>query len=178
MAKLPEKKGETTSRMLLELLERDPDDFVALTEIGNIECDNSRFSEAVPFYERALSKKADFINTLFGLGRAELALKHIARAIDVLGQAYRIDPKSADVNHFLGEAYLQNKQGSLAITYMRKAIEIAPVEKADLRLRIAWLYNAAGAKDLAAHEYKLLLQVKPDHPEKEKLLKYIAENGR
>ena len=37
--------------------------------------------------------------------------------------------------------------------------------------------NAAGAKDLAAQEYKLLLQAKPNHPDKEKMLQYIAENS-
>ena len=178
MAKLDENKGEATAKLLRELVEQDPNDYVAITELGNIECDNGRFAEAVQLYLKAISLKADFINALFGLGRAQLAQKNIASALNALNQAYKIDPKSADVNHFLGEAYLQNKQGTLAISYMRKAIEIAPAEKADLHLRIAWLYNAAGAKDLAAQEYKLLLQVKPDHPDKQKMLAYIAENSR
>jgi len=178
MEKLHDKNGETTAKMLNELLQKDPNDFVAFTEVGNIYCDLKRFSEAAPMYERALTLKPDFINALFGMGRADLGLKNLDRAIDVLSQAYKINPNSADVNHFLGEAYLQNKQGSLAITYMRRAIELAPAEKADLHLRIAWLYDAAGAKNLAAEEYKLLLQKKPNHPEKQKLLQYIAENSK
>jgi tetratricopeptide (TPR) repeat protein len=107
-----------------------------------------------------------------------LALRKLALAIGTLTKAYKLEPNSADVNHFLGEAYLQNKQGTLAIAHMRRAIEISPDGKADLHLRIAWLYNAAGAKDLAAAEYKLLLEKKPNHPDKQKLLQYIAENSR
>jgi tetratricopeptide (TPR) repeat protein len=178
MDKLHEKNGETTARMLNDLLEQDPNDFVAMTEVANIYCDSGRYSEAEPLYIRALSLKGDFINALFGMGRVDLALKNTARAIEVLSQAYKINPTSADINHFLGEAYLQNKQGSLAITYMRKAIEIAPVGKASLHLRIAWLYDAAGAKNLAAEEYKLFLQKIPNYQDRKKLLEYIAENSR
>ena len=38
------------------------------------------------------------------------------------------------------------------------------------------LYNAAGLKDRAAAEYKMFLEKVPDHPEKTKFEKYIAEN--
>jgi len=112
------------------------------------------------------------------MGRVDLALRNISGAIEFLNQAYKLEPDSADINHFLGEAYLQNKQGSLAISYMRKAIEISPVAKADLHLRIAWLYDDAGAKNLAAQEYKLFLQQRPSYPERQKLVDYIAANSR
>jgi len=178
MAKLRENNGEATAKMLGDLLGQDPNDFVSFTELGNIHCNNRRYAEAEPLYEKALALKPDFINAMFGVGRAALALKKTDRAIDILSQAYKLNPNSPDINHFLGEAYLQNKQGSLAIVHMRKAIELSPAEKADLHLRIAWLYDAAGAKNLAAEEYKLLLQQKPNHPDKEKLQRYIAENAK
>jgi len=178
MEKLREKNGETTAKMLDDLVKLDPSDFVALTEIGNIYCNNGHYAEGELIFERALVLKSDFINALFGVGRADLALKKLDRAIDVLSQARKQNPDSADVNHYLGEAYLQNRQGTLAIQHMRRAIELAPAEKADLHLRIAWLYNAAGAKNLAAEEYRLLLKAKPNHPEKQKLEQYIAANGQ
>jgi len=178
MAKIRDDNGRTTAAQLEQLVANDPGDYIALTEIGNIYYDNSRYVDAEASYERALDAKGGFINALFGLGRAQLAAKKPPEAIQTLLEAYKISPNSADVNHFLGEAYLQNRQGSLAITYMRRAIEISPDGKADLHLRIAWLYNAAGAKGLAAAEYKLLLERKPNHPEKQKLLQYIADNGK
>lgn len=177
MAKLAENDIKTAGNVLEELVADDPNDYVAITELANIKCDAGQFADAKPLYEKAVTLKADFINALFGLGRTELALKDVSHAIEVLTQAYKIKPDSADVNHYLGEAYLQNKQGTLAITHMRKAIELAPMEKTDLYLRIAWLYNAAGARDLAAEEYKKFLKLKPNHPDKEKMLQYIAENS-
>ena len=61
---------------------------------------------------------------------------------------------------------------------MRRSIELQPDAKADLHLRIGWLFDAAGAKNLAAEEYKQLLLKKPNHPHKEKLQKYISENAK
>ena len=176
MARLGENNGEISSKMLKDLILKDPDDFVAQTELGNIYCNNKLYADAWPLYKHAAELKPDYVNAWFGLGRADLALKNVVDAIDVLTAAYKLAPDSADVNHFIGEAYLQNKQGALAIKYMRRAIEISPEQKADLHLRIAWLYDAAGAKNLAAEEYKLLLQKKPNHPDKQKMLDYIAAN--
>jgi predicted Zn-dependent protease len=178
MAKVRENNGATTAEMLEELIARDPNDYVALSELGMIYCENKKYAEAEPLFEKALALKGDFISAMFGAGRAALALKKISRAIDILTQANKIMSDSADVNHFLGEAYLQNKQGTLAIEYMRKAITLAPFEKADLHLRIAWLYNAAGARELAAAEYKLFLEKRPNYPDRAKMEEYIAANSK
>ncbi len=62
------------------------------------------------------------------------------------------------------------------MSILNKAIELAPKEKAEIHLRLAMLYNAAGLKDRAATEYKMFLEKVPDHPEKTKFEKYIAEN--
>lgn len=178
MNRLHEDKGEATAKMLETLVASDPNDFVAMTELGNINFNNGRFQEADSFYARALTLKPDFVNALFGAGRTALVLKKIDRSVDFLTQAFKIAPDSADVNHYLGEAYLQDRKGSLAVVYMRRALELSPIEQADLHLRIAWLYDVAGAKDLAAEEYKLFLEKRPDYRDKQKLQQYIAENSK
>jgi tetratricopeptide (TPR) repeat protein len=105
-----------------------------------------------------------------------LGLKKSDKAIEALKAAFAIEPTSADVNHYLGEAYFLIRKGSLGVEHMNKAIEIAPNEKADLHLRIASLYNTAGYKNLAANEYKLFLKKRPDYPDRQRMEKYIAEN--
>ena len=178
VGRLDEKNGDVTRKLLVELLEKDPNDYVAWTELGNIYFNQERYDDAKSSYDKALALKSDFVGALFGNGRAHLALKQLDRSIELLSRALSFNPDSADINHYLGEAQLQNKKGSLAIIYMRRAMELAPDAKADLHLRIGWLYDAAGAKDLAAVEYKQLLKKKPNHPLKEKLLKYINENSK
>ena len=77
---------------------------------------------------------------------------------------------------FLGEAYLQTKKGSLAVAQLNEAIRLDPIEKAELHLRLATLYNAAGMKSKAANEYNVFLGKRPDYAGKSKLEKYIADN--
>lgn len=178
MDRLREKNGDIARKLLGELLEKDPKDFVAWTELGSIQFNQDQLDDSVTSYERALELKPDFDSALYGSGRANLALKKIERSIDLLSKALASHPDSADINHYLGEAHLQNKKGSLAIVHMRRSIELQPDEKADLHLRIGWLYDAAGAKNLAAEEYRQLLQKKPNHPHKDKLQKYISENAK
>lgn len=79
-------------------------------------------------------------------------------------------------NHLLGEALLQGRKGSMAVGYLNKAIELDPVGKAELHLRIAALYNAAGYKDMASAEYKKFLEKVKDHPDRKKLEQYIKDN--
>lgn len=84
---------------------------------------------------------------------------------------------SADAQHYLGEAYLQAKKGSKAVGYLNEAIRLAPIEKAEIHLRLASLYNGAGLKDKAVEEYKMFLEKVPNYKEKEKIEKYIKENS-
>jgi Tfp pilus assembly protein PilF len=88
------------------------------------------------------------------------------------------DRTNADALYFLGESYLQTKQGSKAVGVLNEALRLQPNEKADIHLRLAALYNGAGMKDRAANEYKLFLQKRPDYKEKAKLEAYIKENSK
>lgn len=177
MDSLEKKKADNAAKFLQQVTENDPNDFVAWSELGNIHFSENRFAEAAAAYEKAFALNEGLATAAIGAGRAHIALKKFDAAIAILTKADSAKPNSADVNHYLGEAYLQNKKGSLAIVHWRKAIEVAPSEKADLYLRIGALYHAAGGKALAAEEYKKLLQIRPEHPDKEKLLKYINENS-
>jgi Tfp pilus assembly protein PilF len=169
-------KTDAAVKNLKELLEIDPKDWAAWTVLGNIHFNGKRFEDAEKAYDSAIALRTEYIPALIGNGRALLNLKRSDKAIEVLKAAYAIEPGSADVNHYLGEAYFQIRKGSLGIPHMNKAIEIDPDGKAELHLRMATLYNNAGIKNLAANEYKLFLQKKPDHPDRQKMEKYITEN--
>ena len=169
-------KSDPAAKNLNELLENDPRDWVAWTVLGNINFNNKKFEDAEKAYERSIELRSDYVPALIGNGRASLNLKKSDKAIEVLKAAYAIDPNSADVNHYLGEAYFQIRKGSLGVPHMNRAIEIDPIGKAELHLRMATLYNVAGAKNLAANQYKLFLLKRPDHPDRKKMEQYIAEN--
>jgi Flp pilus assembly protein TadD len=172
-------KGKDKSnaiKMFNEIVTSDPQDFVAWTELGSLYFAQDKHSEAIAAYEKAITLKSDFMVALMNLGKLHLSDKAFPQAVGVLEKAVVADPKSADAYQYLGEAYLQNRQGSKAVIVLNEAIRLAPLEKAEIHLRLATLYNAANLKDRAASEYKLFLQKKPDYAEKSKLEKYIRDN--
>lgn len=172
-----QKKTEEAIKLFSDITRIDSKDFVAWTELGSLYFGHAKHSEAVQSYSKALELKPDFMPALMNLGKLHMAEKKFVDAIAVLEKAAIADPSSADAFHYLGESYLQNKQGSKAVTVLNEAIRLAPVEKAEIHLRLATLYNAAGLKDRAVNEYKLFLQKLPNHPEKAKLEKYIKDNS-
>jgi tetratricopeptide (TPR) repeat protein len=169
-------KSADAIKQFREILANDPNDYVAWTMLGTIYLDDKKYSDAGGAFEKALAQKADFVPALINLSKLELARQRFDKAIDAGSKAVEADPNSAEANHVLGEAYLQNKKGSLAVGYLNKAIELAPIEKAEIHLRLAALYNGAGLKSRAAAEYQAFLEKVKDHPDTKSFEKYIKDN--
>jgi tetratricopeptide (TPR) repeat protein len=178
MTAIQAKKNDEATTLLKEIVTDDAKDFVAWTELGTLQFKQDKNSDAEQSYTRALEAKADFLLALLNLGKLKMAQKNYEGAIEILTRAVSAPPPSAEANHLLGECYLQIKKGSKAVGYLNEAIKLDPVGKAEIHLRLATLYNAAGAKDRAAIEYEKFLEKKPDYAEKKKLQQYIQENKK
>lgn len=87
-----------------------------------------------------------------------------------------LEPSSAFAHRLLGEAYLQERQGSKAIAALDEALRLDPNGMSECHLLKARLYDLVGAKDLAAAEYKAFLEKVKDHPDRKKFEKYIKDN--
>lgn len=178
MAAAKAKKTDDAVFFFRKLVDKDPKDFVAWAELGTVYFGDSKYSEAEAAYSSSLEQKPDFIVALMNFGKLHLAQNQPEKAIAIFTRAANAERSSADAFHYLGESYLQLKQGTKAVVALNESIRLAPMEKAELHLRLATLYNAAGVKDRAVNEYKLFLGKVPDHPAKEKLKKYIKENSK
>lgn len=172
-----DKKDDNALKLFSQLTAKDPADFVAWTELGNLHFKAGKLSDADQDYTKALALKPDYVPALLNSGKLYLNQKTLDRAVAALEKAVAAAPLSADANHFLGEAYLQSKLGSKAVVYLNKAIELAPIENAEIHLRLAALYTAANLKGRAAEEYKVFLSKVPNYPERAKMEKFIAENS-
>ena len=172
-----EKKTDTAIKIFKQIVESDAKDFIAWTEIGTLYFRNEKLSEAENAYNKALELKPDFMPALINLGRVYLMGKQSEKAIPILTKAVETEPASADAQHYLGIAYLNIKKGSKAVIYLYEALRLSPIEKAEIHLNLAWLYNAVGLKEKAVEEYRQFLEKVPKHPDKEKMEKYIKENS-
>lgn len=172
------KKYDESITFLKELLARDANDFQAWSELGTVYLMSKKMSEAEQAYEQSTQIRPTFFLALMNLGRLRIIEQKYDAAILALTKAVEVKPSAADANYYLGEAYLQIRKGSKAVTYFYEALKLDPIGRAEAHLRLAALYNAAGLKDKAAAEYVEFLKKKPDYPEKKKLEEYIAQNKK
>jgi Flp pilus assembly protein TadD len=172
-----DRKPDNAIQQFRKIIETDAKDFVAWTELGTLLFRAEKFVDAEKAYGEALKLKPDFEVALLNLGKLHMSQKQPEKAVPVLAKAVEVDENSADANHYLGEALLQTKRGSLAVGFLNDAIRLAPIEKAEIHLRLAALYNGAGMKDKAAAEFKQFLSKVPNYKEKATLEKYIADNS-
>ena len=175
---LDAKDYDEAAKLLNKIVASDPKDFQAWTQLGNIHLLQNKNAEAETAYLRAIDLHSDYFLALLNLGRAEIGLQRYDVAAEVLGRAVKLRPKSADANYLLGESYLQLKKGSVAVGYLNEALQLDPKGMADVHLRLALLYHAAGMKDKAAAEYEAFLKQRPDYPERKQLEEYISTNKK
>jgi tetratricopeptide (TPR) repeat protein len=168
------KKYAQAISLLRQIVERDPKDFPAWTELGTMYFIEKNFEQAEDAFIEALKRNPDYAVALISLGRVRIVRKNFNGAIEVLSHAVRVQPASAQANYFLGEAYLQVKLGSKAVPYLNEAIRLDPAGMADAHLRLAALYNARDMKDKAAAEYAAFLKQRPDYADRKRLEQYIA----
>jgi len=166
------------AKLLKTIVEADPKDFEAWTELGNVQFAQGNQGEAEKTFKRALEEQPSYPPALLNLGKLNYNQKNYDAAITILSQLVKAHPESAEARRFLGESYLNIKKGSLAVPELEEAARLDPAGQADAHLRLAALYDGAGLKDRAAVEYGKFLAKKPDYPEKKKLEKYIQDNKK
>lgn len=173
------KKQYAKAVELLQLIvASDAQDFQAWTELANNHFLEKRFGEAENEYLHALDAHPGFFLALLNLGRLELTIGKYDVAVEALNKAVNLKRDSPDAIYFLGDGYLKLKKGSLAVNYLNEALRLDPDGMAEVHLRLAALYDAAGSKDKAANEYTEFLKRRPNYRDRKKLEKYIADNHK
>jgi Tfp pilus assembly protein PilF len=159
-----------------KVVEIDPKDFIAWAYLGNLHFENKQLQQADASYRRSLALREDYTPAWVNVGKLRVAQKQYEPAIEIFKHTAALDPGDAKTFRLLGEAYLQNKQGTLGAQALNHAIRLDPIGQAECHLQLAHLFQLAGSKDLAAAEYKKFLAKVPNHPDKDKLEKFIKEN--
>lgn len=140
--------------------------------------DQGRFSEAIPYFEEAISREPDYYSAHLYLGRAHLNLRNYGKAIPHLRTAYRLSPRDFQkeimdllIDALLGAAYSELKEGNFqaSLQYIREGLSADPKAKkikedlSGLLVAVATeLYKSGKARD-AAKEYLEAIKVNPDN---------------
>jgi tetratricopeptide (TPR) repeat protein len=171
------RSGEAAS-VLTEIVDTDPADFQAWTELGTAYLMGGNMPDAERAYRRAIQERPTFVLALLNLGRVLVKEKRYIESIEPLSDAILTRPDSAEAHFLLGKTYLQLKQGSKAVPQLNEALRLDPQGKAEAHLLLAALYDAVGLKDRAANEYEQFLAKRRDYNDRKKLERYISEHGK
>ncbi|HQZ95976.1 MAG TPA: hypothetical protein PLP21_06630 [Pyrinomonadaceae bacterium] len=161
---------------LKQIVAIDPEDFIAWAKLGIWQFAKNSLSDADAAFRRSLELKVDYTPAWVNVGQLRIAQKRYEAAIPILQHAAELDPTAARTFQLLGEAYLLTRQGTLGAEALKNAIKLDPIGMAECHLQLAHLYQLAGAKPLAAAEYRVFLTKVPDHPHRKKFEKFIKDN--
>jgi len=164
--------------LLTQIVDTDPRDFQAWTELGTAHLMGGDMAETEKAYRRAIQEKPTFVLALLNLGRVLITQKRYAESVDPLRAATEAHPDSAEAQFLLGQTYLRLKQGSKGVPYLNEALRLDPQGKADAHLLLAALYDGAGLKERAAIEYEHYLAKRPDYRDRKRLERYISEHKK
>lgn len=154
----------------------DPEDFIAWAKLGSLYIELDLLPEAEAAFKKVLVIRRDYSPAMLNLGMLKAMQGKYPEAIAYFERAVASDPLSARAYRLLGEAYFQVKRGSDGLAALDEALRLDPVGMAECHLLKARLYDLAGARDLAAAEYRTFLSKVPDHPDKKKFEKYLKDN--
>lgn len=171
-----EQDRSKTIEYLKQIVSLDPADFIAWAKLGSVYFEQKNSADAEAAFRKSLEKRIDYTPAWLFMGQIRIEQKQFLAAVEILKHATTLDAKSARAFQLLGQAYLQSKQGSLGIAALNEAIKLDPIGMAECHLQIAHLYELAGAKHLAAKEYKVFLDKVPDYHSKKRLEQFIKDN--
>ncbi|MCC6526870.1 MAG: tetratricopeptide repeat protein, partial [Polyangiaceae bacterium] len=114
---------------------------------------------AIEAYSAALKKAPDDLDLKLRVGSSQVLAGHPKQAIDLLKKVLESRSQSAEVNYFLGRAWLGLGQNlSQAVKLLQTATELDP-NQSEYFLYLGWAANEAGDGDMAGEALKRALEL-------------------
>jgi len=133
--KFPDPTAKASALELSQILTvAHPDDYKAYAMYGDMLAQNDKLPEAEVAYKKAIQIDGNKYDVYEQLVRIELSRSETADAIANGEQALSLFPNSAWMNYLVGIGYMQDKNYTKAITYLKSATDIEADDKELLSL--------------------------------------------
>jgi tetratricopeptide (TPR) repeat protein len=109
-----------------QVLEKNPQDHNALTNLGTIFLQRGRLGEGIPFLEASLQIKANQANALTNLGNALTTLRRFDEALSACERSVILQPESHDAFNNLGNVLRELGRPEEALTAYDRALALKP----------------------------------------------------
>jgi cytochrome c-type biogenesis protein CcmH/NrfG len=108
-------------------IKKNPRDFDAIVELGNVNFDQRNYGDAITLYQKAMEIRPDALNVRTDMGTAMFYQNRFDEAIAEFQQVLKGDPKNAQALFNLGVTMLHGKSDpKSALQYWEKLIETNP----------------------------------------------------
>jgi len=114
----------------------------------------SRYAEAIPEYEAALSYNPNWVHASHALARCKFFTASVEEVISLEEQAIRLSPRDPGIGGWyrqIGLVHVVQSQTDEAVVWLEKARNAAPAHP-DIRAHLASAYALAGDTERAAAE--------------------------
>jgi tetratricopeptide (TPR) repeat protein len=147
--------------LLKQVVADDPQVIDAWFSLGNAYYRESRFTEAIAHFRKALELKPDYDLALINMANAYRALGRDEEALAGYEHYLRVDPKNAWVQYQAGEIHLDRGDIDRASEYFRQALATDP-KVAPARVALGVVAFTRGDAAMAEREIRAALETKPD----------------
>jgi tetratricopeptide (TPR) repeat protein len=162
------KDVDEAEKLINAVIERNPDDFTAVSMLGGIYAQYDRFADAAALYDRAIARisnpSKDDWNLFYRRGIAFERTKQWEKAEADFKKALELSPDEPDVLNYLGYSWVDmgiNLDEGLAM--IRKAVELRP-NAGFIIDSLGWAYYRLGKYEEAVEQLERALQLMPTDP--------------
>lgn len=150
-------------RWYRQAVDRQPDFYDALSNLGDVCKLQNRPAEAEQFYARAAAAGAPYYNTYYNLASIYMTSNRLDEAIPLLERARAIDPSNADAPYSLGWTYDQKGDAAHAEQFYSEALRVKPAYP-EPRINLAIVQTKAGRLKEAIDNLTYAQKLVPQHP--------------
>jgi len=168
-----ESKTDEAIAYFQKSLQLNPENAVALQNLGNAYRQKKDWASAKRSLEQALALRPDDAETNYSLGMVYAQTDDTNRAYQYLRKALDARPAYPEALNNLGILYLRTRRPDDAEKSFQKSIEVAP-DYDPAYLNLARLYAIRGDKAQARATLEKLLQIHPDNQQARKALEELS----
>jgi tetratricopeptide (TPR) repeat protein len=152
--------AELDARKAIEVAPQSPAGYL---EMGNLDSLNQKNSEAINWYEQALSHDPNSIDALRGLANVYVSQKQADKAISAINSHISTSPNNASFYDLLGSVMLTKKDYAGAETALKKAVHLDK-NNVDAYVKLGQSQLARGAPDETLGTYAEATTANPKEP--------------
>ena len=171
-----QRKFDLAEADYLKILERTPNNGLALANLATIELQEGKLGEAEKHITAAVAQSPDDAYNLTTLGYLKFRQEKYDEALNPLSRAAQIDPNNPEIQNYLGVTLSHKGQHQAAEAALRKAIQSNPnYAPAHNNLAVIYLSQEPPLPQLARWHYQKALD--GGQPRNSDLEKLLADKG-